>query len=211
MRYCARPPFALERLELLDAARVVYRWPRPQRVGATALTLTPLELIDPLAALIPPPRRHRHRHHGVLSANSPTRVAATAFGCEVADATGSSALVRSPLGRRHRMPPPRRVFSGPCSPDRSISGCSSRDRWSARTLVRTYILRVWFLGLSRRKNSHPVNPHLGKCWRLGNQEPGFGTWDMRDGQRIDSLRLQCVLIGRQASPPREPGFSVLQS
>jgi len=26
--YCARPPFALERLELLDAARVVYRLPK---------------------------------------------------------------------------------------------------------------------------------------------------------------------------------------
>ena len=50
LRYCARPPFALERLELLDAERVVYRLPRPQRGGATALTLTPLELIDHLAA-----------------------------------------------------------------------------------------------------------------------------------------------------------------
>ena len=40
-RYCARPPFALERLELLDAARVVYRLPASQRDGATALTLTP--------------------------------------------------------------------------------------------------------------------------------------------------------------------------
>jgi len=27
LRYCARPPFALERLELLDAERVVYRLP----------------------------------------------------------------------------------------------------------------------------------------------------------------------------------------
>jgi hypothetical protein len=59
LRYCARPPFALERLELLDADHVVYRLPKPQRDGTTALTLTPLELIDHLAALIPPPRRHR--------------------------------------------------------------------------------------------------------------------------------------------------------
>ena len=41
LRYCARPPFALERLELLDAERVVYRLPKPRRDGATALTLTP--------------------------------------------------------------------------------------------------------------------------------------------------------------------------
>ena len=50
LRYCARPPFALERLELLDAERVIYRLPKPQRGGSTALILTPLELIDHLAA-----------------------------------------------------------------------------------------------------------------------------------------------------------------
>jgi hypothetical protein len=96
LRYCARPPFALERLELLDAARVVYRLPKPQRDGTTALTLTPLELIDHIAALIPPPRRHRHRYHGVLAPNSPLRAAAIALGREVADATSSPAEVSSP-------------------------------------------------------------------------------------------------------------------
>jgi len=34
--------------------------------GRTELRLTPLELIERLAALIPPPRLHRHRCHGVL-------------------------------------------------------------------------------------------------------------------------------------------------
>jgi len=48
LRYCARPPFALERLDLLDEQRVIYRLPKPQRNGATALTLTPLELIATL-------------------------------------------------------------------------------------------------------------------------------------------------------------------
>jgi hypothetical protein len=85
LRYCARPPFALERLELLNAERVVYRLPEPQRDGSTALTLTPLELIDHLAALIPPPRRHRHRYLGVFVPNSPLRAAATAYGRGAAD------------------------------------------------------------------------------------------------------------------------------
>jgi hypothetical protein len=39
---------------------------------------------DHLAALIPPPHRHRHRYHGVLAANSPLRAAATAYGREAA-------------------------------------------------------------------------------------------------------------------------------
>ena len=85
LRYCARPPFALERLELIDAERVVYRLPKPQRDGTTALTLTPLELIEHLAALIPPPRLHRHRYYGVLAPNAPLRTAVTAFGRDAAD------------------------------------------------------------------------------------------------------------------------------
>jgi hypothetical protein len=92
LRYCARPPFALERLELLDAERVVYRLPKPQPDGTTSLTLTPLELIDQLAALIPPPMRHRHRYHGVLAPNAPLRAAAIAFGRE----TEASSPPRAP-------------------------------------------------------------------------------------------------------------------
>jgi len=82
LRYCARPPFALERLDRIDEQRVIYRLPHPQRDGTTALSLTPLALIDHLAAVIPPPKLHRHRYHGVLAPNSPLRAAATAYGRE---------------------------------------------------------------------------------------------------------------------------------
>jgi len=43
------------------------------------LTLTPLEFLDKLAVLIPPPRKHRHRYHGVLAPNAPLRQAVTAY------------------------------------------------------------------------------------------------------------------------------------
>ena len=52
--------------------------PKPGPDGRTDLTLTPLELIDRLAALIRPPRLHRHRYHGVLAPNAPLRAAVTA-------------------------------------------------------------------------------------------------------------------------------------
>jgi hypothetical protein len=55
LRYCARPPFALERLEQVGNDRLVYRFPKPQPDGRTELRLAPLELIERLAALIPPP------------------------------------------------------------------------------------------------------------------------------------------------------------
>jgi hypothetical protein len=44
-------------------------WPRcgAGAIAAAAGVLTPLELIERLAALIPPPRRHRHRDYGVLA------------------------------------------------------------------------------------------------------------------------------------------------
>ena len=58
---------------------MVYHLPKPSPEGRTDLTLTPLELIDRLAALIPPPRLHRHRYHGVLAPNSPLRAAVTAL------------------------------------------------------------------------------------------------------------------------------------
>ena len=41
--------------------------------------LTPLELIDRIAQLVPPPRTHRHRYYGVLAPNSPLRGAVTAM------------------------------------------------------------------------------------------------------------------------------------
>ncbi|MGA7983111.1 MAG: transposase [Chromatiaceae bacterium] len=58
LRYCARPPFALERIEQVNGHQVIYRLPKPQRDGRTALSLTPQQLIDHLAALLPPPRAY---------------------------------------------------------------------------------------------------------------------------------------------------------
>ena len=87
LRYCARPPFAMERLRKAGS-ELVYRCgkqhsePRSDSIRgskADELHLTPLELIDRIAALIPPPRTHRHRYFGVLAPNSPLRSAVTAM------------------------------------------------------------------------------------------------------------------------------------
>lgn len=58
---------------------------RRDKRGAKAdeLRLTPLELIDRIAALVPPPRTHRHRYFGVLAPNSPLRAAVTALATPV--------------------------------------------------------------------------------------------------------------------------------
>ena len=78
-RYCARPLFAAERLVWASGAqRLRYQLPQPGPRGETVLMLTPLQFLDRIALLIPPPRRHRHRYFGVLAPNSPWRAAVTA-------------------------------------------------------------------------------------------------------------------------------------
>jgi len=79
LRYCARPPFALERLQQRDAEHLIYAAGKPGPGGSGLQILTPLQLIDRLAALVPPPRVHRHRYYGVLAPNSPLRPAVTAM------------------------------------------------------------------------------------------------------------------------------------
>jgi len=86
VRYCARPPFALERLSRInDSEAVVYRLPEPLPDGCTELVLTPLELLERLAALIPPPRVHRHRYKGVLAPNSLWRAEVTAQAAQASE------------------------------------------------------------------------------------------------------------------------------
>jgi len=47
--------------------------PKPHHDGQALLRLTPEEFLDRIAILIPPPRRHRHRYHGVLAPNASLR------------------------------------------------------------------------------------------------------------------------------------------
>jgi hypothetical protein len=98
LRYCARPPFALERLSVIRGgdgriARIRYVLPRhnaanwvgPGRkrkstqTGASGvIELAPFEFLVRLADLIPQPRKHRHRYYGVFAPNHTLRRAVTA-------------------------------------------------------------------------------------------------------------------------------------
>ena len=61
LRYCARPPFALERLHALAGvatlaspdARLLYRFPKPTPDGRTEIVLSPLQLLERLVAFVP--------------------------------------------------------------------------------------------------------------------------------------------------------------
>jgi hypothetical protein len=115
LRYCARPPFALERLSVLRGpdgriTRIRYVLPRHKaatwvgpgrgrkstRPGDTGVVeLSPFEFLDRLADLVPPPRKHRHRYHGVFAPNHKLRKAVTAL------AIGNVGKPREPANGGH--------------------------------------------------------------------------------------------------------------
>jgi hypothetical protein len=66
-RYITRPAIANERLALNRAGQVVLTLKTPYRDGTTHIVMSPLEFLQRLAALVPRPRLHLIRFHGVLA------------------------------------------------------------------------------------------------------------------------------------------------
>ncbi len=79
LRYCARPPVALERLRELDPGQLLYETTKAGLYGNRPQIPAPLQLPGRLAALVPAPRVHRHRYFGVLALNTALRAAFTAL------------------------------------------------------------------------------------------------------------------------------------
>lgn len=72
-RYLGRPPIATHRLEWLEDGRLRYTMKKTWSDGTHALVFEPLDLIARLCAMIPPPRFHMVRYHGVLSSHASRR------------------------------------------------------------------------------------------------------------------------------------------
>ena len=94
IRYTARGAVALERLEEAANGDLVYTFTKPWSDGTTGITLSPLELLEKLAALVPLPRVHLVRYGGCLVPHSRLRGAITPTsrqqGMEGDDATTES-------------------------------------------------------------------------------------------------------------------------
>ena len=65
-RYIARPAVAEERLSINDKGDVIYKFKKLWSDGTAAIKLTPMEFMERLVALVPRPRVHLTRFHGVL-------------------------------------------------------------------------------------------------------------------------------------------------
>jgi hypothetical protein len=72
-RYIARPAIANERLSINGEGNVILKLKTPWRNGATHIVLTPMEFMQRLAALVPRPKLHLIRFHGVLAPNAMLR------------------------------------------------------------------------------------------------------------------------------------------
>jgi len=107
LRYCARPPFAMDRLkqrgaDLLCRCGKGHTEPLQSDKYSGELVLTPLELINRIAHLVPPPRTHRHRYYGVLAPSSPLRAAVTAMAQAQVAAPKAAVIARSVATRQTR-------------------------------------------------------------------------------------------------------------
>ena len=72
-RYVNRPPLAYGRLQRLDADRLSFTLKTPWDDGAYRIVVSPHELIEKLAALVPVPRLHLIRYYGVLAPHAADR------------------------------------------------------------------------------------------------------------------------------------------
>jgi hypothetical protein len=71
--YVARPPLASDRLEERPDGGLALRLKTRWRDGTTHVLMEPHELLERLVPLIPPPRAHQVRYHGVLAPCASTR------------------------------------------------------------------------------------------------------------------------------------------
>ena len=76
-RYIARPAVSTHRMERLLDGTISYELKTPYKNGTTHVVFEPLDFIARLAALVPKPRVHLTRFHGVFAPNSRYRAQVT--------------------------------------------------------------------------------------------------------------------------------------
>jgi hypothetical protein len=99
-RYVSRPPVSTERLALTPSGQVRYALKTPYRDGTTHIVLEPLDLMARLAALVPPPRMHLTRYHGVFAPHSTLRASITPAGRGVGG-KGAKPCAEVPAAPKH--------------------------------------------------------------------------------------------------------------
>jgi hypothetical protein len=71
--YVSRPPLAQGSLQRISAEEYAFKLKTPWSDGTTHLIFSVMELIEKLAALVPPPRVNLVRYHGIIAPNAKNR------------------------------------------------------------------------------------------------------------------------------------------
>ena len=130
-RYVARPPLGHDRLEERPDGRLALRLKTRWRDGTTHILIERRDLLDRLVPLIPPPRAHQLRYHGILAPGASLRervVPVLAVGAATGAADRPSAAKDrgdDPHGEDPSQQPP---LHPPASDRRSAT---RRMRWAA--------------------------------------------------------------------------------
>jgi hypothetical protein len=90
LRYMGRPPLSEERLKLAPDGRIIVKLKTAWSDGTQSVILTPLELIERLVALVPPPHKNQLRYHGIFAPNSKLRKAVVPPKAEPENATAGA-------------------------------------------------------------------------------------------------------------------------
>ncbi len=144
-RYVLRPPFAGDRIERLGDGRIRYGFRRPRPDGSTHVVLEPVEFLEKLAALVPPPRSHLVRYHGVLAPHA--RLRERVVPPESPERSGASSCEGPGHGRRESA---RGGIDEERPPGRPRRGPRRRTPW-AELLLRSLDLDVlWCPGCGGR-------------------------------------------------------------
>nr|WP_309544279.1 transposase [Micrococcus luteus] len=107
-RYITRPAISEQRLSISPQGRVRYQLKTPWRNGTTHVEWDAVDFIAKLAALVPPPRAHLTRFHGVFAPNANLRAQVTPSGA----ASGLRAMRRQWTQAPRRAAQPR--AEAPC-------------------------------------------------------------------------------------------------
>ncbi|WP_298435911.1 transposase [Ottowia sp.] len=106
-RYITRPAISEKRLSISPQGRVRYQLKTPWRNGTTHVEWDPVDFIAKLAALVPPPRAHLTRFHGIFAPNANLRAQLTPAhrgkGCRAPSAEVAGSDDRTPAEKRSAM------------------------------------------------------------------------------------------------------------
>ena len=148
-RYLLRPPLALERLTESSHGQLVFELAHPRADGTPHLLREPLELIEKLAVLVPPPRFPTLRFPGVLGPHAALRSGVIPR-CHAAGDEGTTAAGPSEGTGPRAEPSP-----GSCGSQ------SESSSWAA-LLRRVFALDVFHVPALRRPAADRRRAHRGR-------------------------------------------------